>query len=241
MSEDTVTRKEAAMLGEEMERAQEAAKDAKTYATCKLRNPFTVRDETFDRIEFDASSMTGADVLKIESDLRKKGVRIILPQTSKKFADKMAIQCCATSTKDGQPVLTELTLKDMAARDYMTVQSTALQLLLRPNNGKDTDEGYVQELEEPATIRGKKVDSLTFCPEKLTGADIQAIMDRINGTGFDHSTMQEYVTIEFQAEAAARCCYSGGNRLRTTSSDLAKLSYLDFLSICSKIRSFFMF
>lgn len=236
-----MTKKEAAMLGEEMEQAQEAAKDAKTYATCKLRHPLTVRGETFDTLEFDTYGMTGTDVLQIEADLKKKGVRIILPQTSKKFADRMAIQCCGTVTKDGAPVLTELVLKDMAARDYMDVQATALRLLLRPNKGKTTDEGYVQELEEPVTIRGKRVETMTFCPEKLTGADVQAIMDRINGTGFDHSTMQEFTTLEFQAEAAARCCYVDGERLRMTSADLAKVAFLDFLAICSALRNFFMF
>lgn len=236
-----VTAKEAEMYGEEMEAQQEAAKDMDSYATCKLQTPLTVRGETFDALEFDTTGLTGADILQIETDLRKKGVRILLPQTSKKFGDKIAQKCCVTATKDGSPVLTELIQKDMCARDYMMVQRTALALLFHPSKSHKDDEGYTQELISPVTIRGKQVESLTFCPDKLKGSDIQTIMDHINGTGFDHSTMQEFVTLQFQAEAAARCCYVDGSRFRMTPNDLAKLQFMDFLAICSEIRSFFTF
>lgn len=232
---------EAEMLGEEMAQEEENAKGASPTATYTLTEPMNFQGETFTTLEFDSGVLTGKDALAIEDAVRKKGKRILIPATSTAFMDEMALRCCVTRTSKGSPALNAVAQKDMPILDYMQIQRVMMVFLLQNRDGKTDEDGiYTQTLQEPVTIHGESVTELQFAPGRLKGSDAQAVMDKIVGGGYDNTTMQEFMTIQFQSEAAARCYLVNGKRVRISSSDLARLPMMDFLAICSEVRRFFI-
>ena len=107
----------------EQKAKEEAAKDTAVKFTFKLLTPVEYDGETYEKLEFDFSELSGADSLNIEAELNSMGIVVISPS----YQSPYLIRLCARACK--QKVDASIFSK-FKLRDYLSLRNKARNFLM---------------------------------------------------------------------------------------------------------------
>lgn len=95
---------------EELNMAENKAKNSTNEYVHKFEKPFTYEDKTYEELTFDWSKLSGNDYLSIENEMSSIGKVLVTPEFSGEFIVRMAAKAC--TKKIGSDVLCALPLGD---------------------------------------------------------------------------------------------------------------------------------
>lgn len=99
--------------------------------TCKVTfdKPFRYLAETYDSMEFDFGSLTGADDIAAQAELRAHNIYAIIPSSVPDYLVIMAARACTNRT-DGKRTVSTDTLKALPLRKYNIIIGKIRRFLL---------------------------------------------------------------------------------------------------------------
>lgn len=107
---------------QELQLAQDEAKDAKSTFTHKFKKPFQYDGKEYESLTFDFEALRGKDHLQIEEEIRKKGQTVIVPSFNADYLVRMCSRACEEEI--GVDAFEMMRLKDfneiqVAARSFL--------------------------------------------------------------------------------------------------------------------------
>ena len=107
----------------EQKAKEEAAKDTAVKFTFKLLTPVEYEGETYEKLEFDFSELSGADSLNIEAELNSMGIVVISPSYQSPYLLRMCARAC--KQKVDVNIFSKFKL-----RDYLSLRNKARNFLM---------------------------------------------------------------------------------------------------------------
>ena len=108
---------------QELQLAQDEAKDAKSTFTHKFKKPFLYDGKEYESLTFDFESLSGNDTLQIERELAKQGRTVIVPEFNGDYLAAMACRACEEDVGVDAFSL-------MSLRDFNAIRGAARSFLL---------------------------------------------------------------------------------------------------------------
>lgn len=108
---------------QELQLAQDEAKDAKSTFTHKFKKPFLYDGKEYESLTFDFESLSGNDTLQIERELAKQGRTVIVPEFNGDYLAAMASRACEEEVGVDAFSL-------MSLRDFNAIRGAARSFLL---------------------------------------------------------------------------------------------------------------
>ena len=108
---------------QELQLAQDEAKDAKSTFTHKFKKPFLYDGKEYESLTFDFESLSGNDTLQIERELAKQGRTVIVPEFNGDYLAAMASKACTDEI--GADAFDHMSL-----RDFNAIRGAARRFLL---------------------------------------------------------------------------------------------------------------
>lgn len=109
-----------------------AGKERSAAAVIKLSKPFTWEGTTYEELEFDFSTLTGADSLAVEEELLAQGSAPLVPELSGAYLVRIAARACKSAGESGgqRMRLGADGLRALPIRDYNRIIKMAKNFLL---------------------------------------------------------------------------------------------------------------
>ena len=108
----------------ELDFAAEKAEESKNIFLHTFKKPVSYNGKTYEKLEFDFESLTGADALNIENELQAIGKPVVVPAFSGEYLIRMAAKACS------EPVGSDIFMQ-MSLHDYNSIRSAARSFLLK--------------------------------------------------------------------------------------------------------------
>ena len=122
--------KALAEVAEQMEAEAKKRPGIGTY-THKFKTPFTYEGRTFKILTFDFESLTGADSLAVENEMRMKGQTLVLDAYTGDYLVSIAARACAERDETGGRVVSAATIAAMPLGAYRAITGKVRTFLLR--------------------------------------------------------------------------------------------------------------
>lgn len=121
---------DAANAAAELEAEAKAEPDTGVY-THDLKAPFSHEGRTYEVLRFDWASLTGADSLAIEANMRQHGQNLVIPAFTGEYLTEMAARACTERDGNGRRVVSMGTIKALPLRDFQAICNHARAFLLK--------------------------------------------------------------------------------------------------------------
>jgi len=109
---------------EELNAAQEEAKDAAKLFTLKFKKPLSYNGEEYDELSFDFEALTGRDSIVVEKELARNGVQVVAPAFNGEYLIRIAARAC--TVRVGYDVAYHMSISD-----YNKLRSATRNFLMR--------------------------------------------------------------------------------------------------------------
>lgn len=132
MREGNITEEveKAAEQAKEVEERAQSVPDESTY-THVFPKPFTWQGQTFERMTFDWSTLTGKDSAAVKRELQRRNIFAIVETHSDDYLIAMAARACTDRDGDNRRVVSGQTLEALPVCEYRRIRNKIQNFLLR--------------------------------------------------------------------------------------------------------------